>query len=116
MATTYEWDVVQAELVSTGGLNQVVHKCFWKCTATADSGATKEQFGVVELDVKNLDPNNFISWPVDKAQIVEWVKNTVHREAVEAGLHPEVETHSFVDPAVPGTVAANVNPPDVEPK
>lgn len=102
MATTYDWDLVQVELVSTGGFNQVVHRCFWKCTATADSGATKEQFGVVELNLANLDPNNFVSWPVDKAQIVEWVKATVHKDAIESALHPEVETHSFVEVAAPG--------------
>lgn len=111
MATTYDWDLVQVELVSTGGFNQVVHRCFWKCTATADSGATKEQFGVVELDLKNLDPNNFVSWPVDKAQIVEWVKATVHKDAIEAGLHPEVETHSFIVQPTPDLVSPSAETP-----
>lgn len=120
MATTYTWDLQSIELISSGGFNQVVHRCFWKCTATADSGATNEQYGVVDLNIKNLDPETFKSFDsLTKEEIVEWVKNTVAKDAIEAGLHPEVTVHSYVDAAVPGTVATNVDPapvPDTEPK
>lgn len=104
MATTYDWDINQVELVSTNGFNQVVHKCFWKCTATADSGASKEQHGVIELDLSTLNPDSFVQWPVDKEQIIEWVKGVVHKDSVEAGLHPEVTTHSFVENAGPEVI------------
>ncbi len=101
MATTYEWDLNSVELVSTGAFNQVVHRCFWKCTATGDSGATKEQVGVVDLDISKLSPDTFIEWPIDKAQIVEWVKATVHKDSIEAGLHPDTTVHSFVQDDLP---------------
>jgi hypothetical protein len=96
MATTYDWGIAQVELIPVGDLRKVVHRCFWRCTATGDSGATKEQFGIIELDVNNIDPETFVSFDnLTEAQIVEWVKTKVHVQSVEAGLHPDVETHSF---------------------
>jgi hypothetical protein len=109
MATTYTWDLQQIELISKGDFNQVVHRCFWKCTATADNGATKEQFGVVDLDVNNLDSETFKAFnQLAKEEIVEWVKSVVHTASVENGLHPETVSHSYVEAATPGTVAVNV--------
>ena len=106
MATTYTWDLQTIELISVGDFNQVVHRCFWKCTATADSGATKDQFGVVDLDIKNLDPATFKAFnTLSKDDIVEWVKKTVAKDSIESSLHPEVTVHSYVDMSVPGTVA-----------
>lgn len=108
MATTYAWDLQQIELISVGDFNQVVHRCFWKCTATGDNGATKEQFGVVDLDIKNLDPGTFKSFDsLSKEEIVEWVKATVAKDSIEAGLHPSSTTHSYVDATIPGTVGVN---------
>jgi hypothetical protein len=108
MATTYTWDLQQIELISKGDFNQVVHRCFWKCTATADSGATKDQFGVVDLDVNNLDPETFKAFnTLDKADIIAWVKSVVHTSSVEGNLHPETTSHSYVDTSGPGVVAVN---------
>jgi|APCry1669192269_1035402.scaffolds.fasta_scaffold27210_3 hypothetical protein len=107
MATTYAWDIQQVELVSTGNFNQVVHRCFWKCTATADSGAKKEQFGVIDLDISNLDPATFKTFDtLTTDDIVAWVKSVVHTTSVEAGLHPESVSHSFVAEVAPVTVQA----------
>jgi hypothetical protein len=109
MATTYTWDLQQIELISKGDFNQVVHRCFWKCTATADSGATKDQFGVVDLDVSNLNPETFKAFDtLSKEEIVSWVKSVVHTSSVENNLHPESTNHSYVDAALPGTVGVNV--------
>ena len=111
MATTYEWSVAQVELIPVGDLRKVVHKCFWKCAATGTSGKTVEQYGVVELDVNNLNPESFVSFDdLTEEQIVTWIKSKVAVQSIESGLHPDVETHSFVNATVPGTVAVNVDP------
>lgn len=102
MATTYTWDLQQIELISKGDFSQVVHRCFWKCTAMADSGATKEQFGVVDLDVSNLNSETFKSFnSLAKEEIVAWVKSVVSVASVENGLHPESTSHSYVETALP---------------
>jgi hypothetical protein len=109
MATTYTWNLQQIELISKGDFNQVVHRCFWKCTATADSGATKEQFGIVDLDVNNLDSVTFKAFnQLSEEEIVAWVKSVVNVASVENGLHPESTSYSYVEAATPGTVAVNV--------
>jgi hypothetical protein len=117
MATTYEWSVAQVELIPVGDLRKVVHKCFWKCAATGTSGKTVEQYGVIELDVSNLNPDTFVSFDnLTEEQIVTWIKSKVAVQSIESSLHPDVETHSYVQANIPGTVAVNVDSDDKTPE
>lgn len=97
MATTYTWSLQNVDLLdSHEGNEDVVYRVVWQCTATSDSGKTKSQMGVVELDIDNIE--NFTpADQVTKEQIIEWVKSKVAVAVVEKSLMPEVKTISFAD-------------------
>jgi hypothetical protein len=97
MATTFTWSLQNVDLLdSHEGNEDVVYRVVWQCVATSDSGKTKSQIGVVELDVDNI--TNFTpADQVTKEQIIEWVKSKVAVAVVEKSLMPEVRTISFAD-------------------
>ncbi len=98
MATTYEWDIENVDLIDNHeGNENVVFRVVWKCTATADSGKSKNQIGVIELNPA-VDPENFI--PVEevtKQNIIDWVKASVPVSVIERDLNPGVTTISFMN-------------------
>jgi hypothetical protein len=97
MATTYTWSLQNVDLLdSHEGNEDVVYRVVWQCTATADSGKTKSQIGVVELDIDNITDFTPAD-QVTKEQIIEWVKSKVAVAVVEKSLMPEGRTISFAD-------------------
>jgi len=98
MATTYTWDIENVDLIDNHeGNENVVFRVVWKCTATSDSGKTKDQVGVVELN-PNVAAEDFI--PVDqvtKQDIINWVKNTVAVSVIERDLNPSVTSITFMN-------------------
>jgi len=52
MAVTYDWGVETIEMYEEyNGLENVVYRVVWKCTATGDNGVVKDQIGVVDLNL-----------------------------------------------------------------
>jgi hypothetical protein len=97
MATTFTWSLQNVDLLdSHEGNEDVVYRVVWQCVATSDSGKTKSQIGVVELDVDNITDFKPAD-QVTKEQIIEWVKSKVAVAVVEKSLMPEVRTISFAD-------------------
>ena len=98
MATTYEWDIENVELLdSINGNENVVFRVTWKCTATNDAGKSKFQVGVVELN-PNVNPDDFL--PVEsvtKQNIIDWVKATVAVSVIERDLNPGMTSITFMN-------------------
>jgi hypothetical protein len=98
MATTYTWDIENVDLIDNHeGNENVVFRVVWKCTATSDTGRTKDQVGVVELN-PNVSSEDFI--PVEqvtKQNIIDWVKSTVAVSVIERDLNPGVTTITFMN-------------------
>jgi hypothetical protein len=98
MATTYEWDIENVDLIDNHeGNENVVFRVCWKCTATSDSGQSKNQIGVIELN-PTVDSDNFI--PVEevtKQNIIDWVKAVVPVSVIERDLNPGVTTITFMN-------------------
>jgi hypothetical protein len=101
MATTFTWDVQNVELLpSHNGNEDVVYRVVWSCTATTDAGVSKEQIGVIELDI-NASGDFIPASEVTKQNIIDWVKAKVHVQVIEQGLIP-TKTVTFL-----GTTATN---------
>jgi hypothetical protein len=122
MAITYTWDVENVDVLpSHNGNENVVFRVVWNCKAEDDEGNSKDQSGVIELDIDS-DSDNFI--PVDqvtKQNIIDWVKATVAVSVIEKGLIPAVKTISFRDAAEPTVTVAQkladlANQSDVTPQ
>jgi hypothetical protein len=97
MATTYTWSLQNVDLLdSHEGHEEVVYRVVWECTATSDTGKTKSQMGVVELDIDGITDFKPAD-QVTKEQIIEWVKSKVAVAVVENSLMPNVKTISFAD-------------------
>jgi len=97
MATTYTWSLQNVDLLdSHEGNEDVVYRVVWQCTATSDSGKTKSQMGVVELDIDNITDFRPAD-QVTKEQIIEWVKSKVAVTVIENSLMPNIKTLSFAD-------------------
>ena len=97
MATTYTWSLQNVDLLdSHEGNEDVVYRFVWHCTATFDSGKTKSQMGVVELDIDNITDFRPAD-QVTKEQIIEWVKSKVAVTVIENSLMPNIKTLSFAD-------------------
>jgi hypothetical protein len=96
MPITYTWDIENVDVLpSHNGNENVVFRVVWNCKAEDADGNTKDQSGVVELDIDS-ESENFI--PVDqvtKQNIIDWVKATVAVSVIEKGLIPAVKTISF---------------------
>ena len=87
MATTYIWDVQQVELVNSGSFPKAITRATWQCTATADSGVTKQQVGVIEFDISNLSTSTYVPFEqMTKQQIIDLVTATVHFDVIQNGL------------------------------
>lgn len=99
MAVTFKWDVDNIELYDEyNGLEDVVYRVVWKCTATDDStGTTKDQIGVIDLDLPTTSTGYISIAELPRSQIVEWVKTKVAVTVVETGLNPRQRTVSFMD-------------------
>lgn len=99
MTVTYKWDIQTVDIIPEhNGLENVVYRVVWKCTASTDDGYSKSTEGVVELDINNIDSDNFSSIEaVSKDTILEWVKQKVWVESIERQLVPKVVTVSFDD-------------------
>jgi len=96
MAITYEWDIQSIDVISEyNESTNVVSRVVWKCTGT-DGTNTKEMTGVQDLNISNIDPNNFVPYEtVTKEQLIEWVKVWVNVPAVERSLIPNTYTRHF---------------------
>ena len=100
MATTYTWSLQNVDLLdSHEGNEDVVYRVVWQCTATSDSGKTKSQMGVVELDIDNITDFRPAD-QVTKEQIIEWVKSKVAVTVIENSLMPNIKTLSFADSTI----------------
>lgn len=99
MAVTFKWDVENIELYDEyNGLEDVVYRVVWKCTATDDStGATKDQIGVIDLDLPTTSTGYVSIAELPRNQIVDWAKTKVAVTVVENGLMPRQRTVSFMD-------------------
>lgn len=96
MATTYTWDVENVEVLdSHNGNENVVYRVVWKCTATNDSGASKYQVGVVDLDINNTSTQFISIETVTKQNIIDWVTATVAVNVIERDLLPGTTTVNF---------------------
>ena len=73
MAITYEWDIQSIDVISEyNESTDVVSRVVWKCTGS-DGTNTKEMTGVQDLNISNIDPNNFVPYEtVTKEQLIEW--------------------------------------------
>lgn len=97
MATTYTWSLQNVDLLdSHEGNEDVVYRVVWQCSATSDTGKTKSQMGVVELDIDNITDFKPAD-QVTKEQIIEWVKSKVAVTVIENSLMPNIKTLSFAD-------------------
>jgi hypothetical protein len=97
MATTFTWSLQNVDLLdSHQGNEDVVYRVVWQCTATSDTGKTKSQMGVVELDIDDITDFKPAD-QVTKEQIIEWVKSKVAVSVVENSLMPNIRTISFAD-------------------
>lgn len=108
MAITYEWDIQSIDVISEyKETTDVVSRVVWKCTGS-DGTYTKEMTGVQDLNISNIDPNNFVPYEtVTKEQLIEWVKVWVNVPAVERSLIPNTYTRHFgADPLAPTTPEA----------
>jgi hypothetical protein len=107
MAITYTWDIENVDVLpSYNNHENVVFRVVWNCKAEDSDGNTKDQSGVVELDIDST-AENFI--PVDqltKQNIIDWVKATVAVSVIEKGLIPATKTISFRDTSEPTITVA----------
>jgi hypothetical protein len=99
MATSYAWDIENVTVLdSHNGNEKVVSRVVWKCTATNDTGTSKSQIGVVDLDINNTSTDFVPASQVTKQQIIDWVTAKVPREMIENDLMPATSTTvSFSD-------------------
>lgn len=98
MAVTYSWDVENIELYEEyNGLEDVVYRVVWSCTATSDveGSRPKSQMGVIDLDLPTTSTGYISIADLPRSQIVEWVKTKVPVQVVERGLMPNTKTVSF---------------------
>lgn len=96
MAVTYTWDVENIELYEEyNGLEDVVYRVVWNCTATSDGGATKSQSGVIDLDLPTTSTGYTSIADLPRSQIVDWVKGKVAVQVVERGLMPNTKSVTF---------------------
>ena len=119
MAVTFKWDIETVELYDEyNGLEDVVYRVVWKCTATDDaSGTTKDQIGVVDLDLPTTSTGYVSIVDLPRSQIVEWMKSKVAVSVVEQGLMPKTKSVSFMETTsttvtVAEQIAANTTPSD----
>jgi hypothetical protein len=111
MAVTYTWDIETVDLLNShNGNADVVYRVVWKCTATSDTGATKDQIGVVELDISNVGvADTFVPIAeVSKQQIIDWVVATVPTAVIYRDLNPEVRSLNFAKVASTITVSEQI--------
>lgn len=99
MAITYNWTIQTVDVIPEhNGLENVVYKVVWKCTASSDDGYSKSQEGVVELDLPSSDFEDFISIDsVSKDTILEWTKKKIWVDSIERQLMPKILTVNFED-------------------
>ena len=118
MAITYTWGVENIDLIpNKDGHENVVYRVVWKCTAETDTGETKSQIGIVELNVNNLGTDFTPIDQVTESDVVAWVKQVVAVASVEAGLIPTIKTATFDEsgklvisdtPAIPENKQSNI--------
>jgi hypothetical protein len=98
MAVTYDWGVETIEMYDEyNGLENVVYRVVWKCTATSDTGVVKDQIGVVDLDLPTTSTEYVSIAELPRTQIVDWVKSKVAVSVVEQSLVPHSKTVSFME-------------------
>lgn len=98
MAVTYDWGVETIEMYDEyNGLENVVYRVVWKCTATSDTGVVKDQIGVVDLDLPTTSTGYVSIAELPRTQIVDWVKSKVAVSVVEQSLVPHSKTVSFME-------------------
>lgn len=98
MAVTYTWDVENIELYEEyNGLEDVVYRVVWSCTATSDVDGVrpKSQMGVIDLDLPTTSTGYVSIAELPRSQIVDWVKSKVPVQVVERGLMPNTKSVSF---------------------
>lgn len=96
MAVTYTWDVENIELYDEyNGLEDVVFRVVWNCTATSDGGATKTQSGVIDLDLPTTSTGYVSIADLPRSQLVDWVKEKVAVQVIERGLIPSTKSVTF---------------------
>jgi hypothetical protein len=98
MAVTYDWGVETIEMYEEyNGLENVVYRVVWKCTAIGDNGVKKDQIGVVDLDLPTTSTGYISIAELPRTQIVDWVKSKVAVSVVENSLVPSSRTVSFME-------------------
>lgn len=98
MAVTYNWGIETIEMYEEyNGLENVVYRVVWKCTATGDNGVEKDQIGVVDLDLPTTSTGYVSIADLPRTQIVDWVKSKVAVSVVEQSLVPYSKTVSFME-------------------
>jgi hypothetical protein len=109
MATTYTWDIENVTILEAhNGNEKVVSRVVWKCTATNDTGTSKSQIGVVDLDVNNISTDFVPASQVTKQQIIDWVTAKVPKAMIENDLMPETTTVSFLETGLTATITDQI--------
>jgi hypothetical protein len=108
MSITYTWGVENIDLIpNKDGFENIVYRVVWKCTAKSSTGETKDQIGVVELNVDNIGSNFKPIEEVTQFDVVNWVKQVVAVSSIESGLIPGVKSATFDEN---GQIVINTTP------
>lgn len=88
MATTYQWNVVQMDRLTSDGFVVTVHYT----VNAVDGDYTASTYGIVGY-TEQPDEQYTPYADLTEAQVVGWVQESLGKDTVEAGLVEQIEAH-----------------------
>lgn len=95
------WKVNNMEaIMSYSSLTNVVRAVYWQCEGHDDDNKYGTHWGVQQLEVDNINPDNYTNYnDLTEAQVIEWVKNSLNSTVsstyvaeLEASILEEMES------------------------
>lgn len=83
MSITYTWKITEVErLLQHESLSDVVVAAHWRLEASDENNNYASHWGIQQLDLSRMDPNNFVSFNnITKEQVIQWVINDLNGSA-----------------------------------
>jgi hypothetical protein len=97
MATTYNWNVVQMDRLTSDGFVVTVHYT----VNAVDGDYTASTYGTVGYTQEDKSYTPFAS--LTKEQVIGWVKDSLGQETVEAALAAQIDAlkHPVIETGLP---------------
>lgn len=74
----YTWQITGIKKLDTETLDGVIVQTYWKKIGTDENGNTGTFVGATPFDLKNVNPNNFVSYKdLTEEMIINWIKSVV---------------------------------------